>query len=130
MVKMLDTPCEKCGWRMAGFHICAIDLRTPQGVKAATTANYTPPKGRKSRARPGANRSESVKAARAKEAGRAERDAEIIRLYDEMEFSMTGVSRQMGLDFRTVQKVLHTAANDEKIILRPNVGGRPRRGAA
>ena len=129
MVTRLDNPCEKCGWKMPGFHVCVIDLRTAEGVKAATTVNYQPPK-RKSRARPGANRSESVKAARAREAGRAERDEEIIRLYDEEELSMTAVSRQMGLDFRTVQKVLHTAAKDEKIVIRAHLGGRPRRYAA
>ena len=129
MVKMLDQPCVKCGWKLQGFHICVIDLRTAEGVKAATTANYEPPK-RKSRARPGANRSESVKRARANEAGREERDAEIIRLYDEMYLSMTGVSKRLGLDFRTVQKVLHTAANADKIVLRENRGGRPRTDAA
>lgn len=123
---MLDIPCAKCGWKFPGFHVCAIDLRTPEGVRAATTANYKPPAPRASRARPGANRSESVKAARAREVGRVERDAEIIRLYDEMDLSMTGVAKQMDLDFRTVQKVLHTAANADKIVLRLNPGGRPR----
>lgn len=129
MVAKRDEPCEKCGWKMPGFHICIIDLRTKDGIRAATRAEYTPPKKRKSRARPGANRSDTVKAIRAAEPGRAERDAEIIRLYDEAELSMTGVSRHMNLDFRTVQRVLHLAANDDKIVLRVNRGGRPRHDA-
>ena len=113
---------------MSGFHVCVLDFSTPEGVKAATTVDYEPPK-RKSRARAGANRSESVKASYVNRPGRAERDAEIIRLYDEMHYSINGISMAMGLDFRTVQKVLHTAANDDKIVLRTNRGGRPRRDA-
>lgn len=127
MVKMLDTPCVKCGWKLQGFHICVIDLRTKEGVKTATTVDYVPPAGRKSRARPGANRSESVKRARASEPGRTERDAEIVRLYDEELLSMNETSRRLGLDFRTVKNVLHKAAAANKIELRVNLGGRPRR---
>jgi DNA-directed RNA polymerase specialized sigma24 family protein len=126
MVAMLDIPCVKCGWKLKGYHLCLFNMRDVEEHKAATTVDYEPPKPRRSRARDGANRSESVRAARAKEPGRRERDAEIIRLYDEEELSMNGVARQLGVDFRTVKKVLHTAANAEKIVIRQNLGGRPR----
>lgn len=126
---MLDTPCPKCDWRFPGFHICVIDLRSPEGVRAATTVNYSPPK-RKSRARPGANRSESVKVARANDPGRAERDAEIIRLYDEMHYSMAGIAKAMKIDARTVSHVIKAAAAADKIELQVNLGGRPRTDAA
>lgn len=126
---MLDTPCPKCDWRFPGFHICVIDLRTAEGIKAATTVNYEPSK-RKSRARPGANRSESVKAARAREPGRAGRDAEIIRLYDELHYSMSGIAKAMQIDPRTVSNVVKAAAAAGKIELQVNLGGRPRSDAA
>jgi len=129
-VKPLDIPCEKCGWKMPGFHVCVIDLRTAEGVKAATTVNYSPPKPRPSRARPGANRSESVKESWARRAGRAERDAEIIRLYDEEELSMNQTAARLKIDYRTVSKVLKAAAEAGDIAIRSNTGGRPRRYAA
>lgn len=103
MVAMRDKPCEKCGWKLVGFHICAIDLRTKEGIKAATTPNYGPL------------------------AKRTERDEEIVRLYDEELLSMNETARRLGLDFRTVRSVLRRAAAANKIEIRVDLGGRPRR---
>lgn len=121
-MKKLDTPCVKCGWKLQGFHICVIDLRTKEGVKAATTVNYQPPK-RKSRARPGASSKPRIQA-------NEERDAEIIRLYDEMHYSMAGIASAMKIDPRTVSHVIKAAAAADKVDLRVNLGGRPRHDAA
>lgn len=145
MVKMLDNPCDKCGWRMPGFHICVLDYSTPEGVKRATFVESTelgapsllnnpePKKRAKKRTQPvfgseqdRANRSESVRQARAREQGRAERDAEIIRLYDVQHFSMNGTAAALGIDYRTVSKVLKEAAAAGEIVLQTNLGGRPR----
>ena len=122
MVKKLDTPCVKCGWKLQGFHICVIDLRTKEGVKAATTVNYQPPK-RKSRAQSGT-------ASKPRTQLNEERDAEIIRLYDELHYSMAGIASAMKIDPRTVSSVIKAAAAADKVDLRVNLGGRPRHDAA
>lgn len=147
-MKKLDTPCGQCGWKLAGFHICVLDFSTPEGLKRATYVEShevgassrlnKPPKKRSNRRhqpefgseQDRANRSEATRQARAKEEGRAERDKEIIRLYDEELLSMNRTAERLNLDFRTVKRVLHNAAQDGHIQLRVNLGGRPRRDAA
>lgn len=124
---MLDNPCVRCGWKLKGFHICVIDLRTEEGVVAARSGENIP-KQRKSRARRGANRSESVRIARSREVGRAERDAEIIRLYDKHNFSINEIVKKLGYDQRTVSKVVKAAAEAGSIVFRGNTG-RPSRAA-
>jgi hypothetical protein len=128
-VKMLDTPCGKCGHRFPGFHICVLDFSTKEGLKAATTVDYTPPAGRKSRARPGANRSESVAAARRREPGRAERDKEIARLYGDEQLSINAIVKKLGYSQKTVSAVVRKAVEDGHIIYRGNTG-RPKADAA
>ena len=138
MVKMLDVPCPKCSWKFQGFHICTIDMSTPKGVRAAT--RIVEPKSDKNKQKR-SNRlhqadagseearrriAEGVSRARATEPGRRERDAEIIRLYDEMHNSITRTAALTGLDYRTVRKVLHAAAARGDIVLRVDTGGRPR----
>ena len=43
------TPCPKCNWKFEGFHVCIIDLRTPEGrrhamreIKPRKKADYSP----------------------------------------------------------------------------------------
>lgn len=149
MVKMLDTPCERCGHRFPGFHICVLDFSTPEGRLRATFVESTElgapsplndpelKTRKKKRNQPAfgsaedrANRAEGVRQARAREAGRAERDEKIIAYYDDEEISMNGIAKIMGIDYRTVSKVLKAAAEAGKIQIRVNLGGRPRRDAA
>lgn len=149
-MKMLDVPCGKCGHRFPGFHICVLDFSTPEGVRRATFIESTeigaPSKlNQAPRAQPRkrANRqhqadagseehrariSEGVRRARANEAGRAERDAEILRLYD-MHHSIRSIATMIKADQRTVSAVVKAAASAGQIVFRGNTG-RPKRDAA
>lgn len=124
---------------MPGFHICVLDFHSPEGVQRATHVESTEigapstlnsPKAvkRKRRTQPvrgsdedRANRSQGVAAARAREQGRAERDQEIIRLYDD-NHSINGICKIMMLDQRTVSKVVRAAADTGRFIFRGNTG--------
>jgi len=144
---MLDVPCDKCGHRYPGFHICVLDFSTPEGIKRAKFVESTELGAKSKLNRPGrkrsnrqhqpdfgseqdrANRAESVRQARAREAGRAERDAEILKLYDEQQCSINAICSIMNLSQKTVSRVVREAADAGTIVYRGNTG-RPKRDAA
>lgn len=151
MVKMLDIPCGKCGWKMLGFHVCVLDFSTPEGLKRATFTESTElgapsPLNRPGRIQPRkrSNRqhqsdagseehrariAEGVRKARANDPGRAERDEEILRLYD-MHHSIRSIATMVEADQRTVSSVVKAAAAAGQVELKVNRGGRPRQDAA
>ena len=131
MVGILDQPCQRCGWKYPGFHICAFDFSTVEGVMEATKVE--PAKVTKSgKRKPPSLAHQSVggsvthkeriaagvRAAYARDPKRVERNKEIIRLYEDEEFSMRAISEKVGADFRTVANVLHTASDRGEIVLR------------
>ena len=120
MVKLRDTPCERCGWKYPGFHIC-VDLSRP----------LDPAIAKKHRPQPSHIRSEALiqmlQDGRAKRWERhreemAERDAEIVRLY-KTGLGFRVLAAQFGIAYQTARNVIRRAEANGEVVVRDPGGG-------
>lgn len=96
--------CGDCGWKYPGFHICLglppeIMERVEEGRKKEAPARV--------KSVPVENRTKF-----------ADRNREIIRLYDEEDFTMREVAEKLKIDQRTVMNILHNARDKGDVVIR------------
>lgn len=116
---MRHPKCERCNWKHGGFHVCIIDLRTPEGRRAATR----PRNPKKRRAVAGAFTAASQ---RSQDERWAKHYEDLEPIYQGMiDYYKTGTVgyRQVREKFKvghgTVVKVLRAAAERGELQIRP-----------
>lgn len=130
-IRYRDKPCQACGWKFQGFHIC-LDLpqdvmeRVEDGRKAPSVRSSTdssePPalKGRAATLTDGHRTAiaNGVRNKHARDPKRVERNKEIIRLYQDEDFSMREIAEKLKVDQKTVMNVLHSARERGDVVIR------------
>lgn len=110
-----DTPCERCGWKFPGFHVC-VDTSTPvdpqiqmkhnKGAGMISAAHLERLQlGRESRWH--RHREETM-----------ERDKNIVERYKEGDISLKELSRDTGLAFQTVRNIVQRAVERGEVEMR------------
>jgi DNA-binding CsgD family transcriptional regulator len=100
-VKLRDNPCERCGWKFPGFHVC-VDLSTPEPATKATHPDMTP------------SQLESLNQARLSRWERhrlatADRDKKIVEMYKDGK-TLKEISEEIELAYPSVNKIVTRAA--------------------
>ena len=124
MVQYRDKPCDKCGWRFKTTHICldlpdAIMERIEDGRERDVNGQVKSTK--KAIARTDEHKegiSDGLRRAAASDPRRIERNKEILKLYDEEEWSMADIATSLRCEKRTVMTVLQQAEDRGDITIR------------
>jgi hypothetical protein len=114
-MKLRDVPCERCGWKYEGFHVC-VDLSAP--VDPKVLAKHTQRYKHSSEMRDRLSNAASIRWARHRE-DMAERDSRVVERYKEDNASMRDLAGEFGIDFQTVRNILHRAAARGECEIRP-----------
>lgn len=117
---MQNTKCGKCGWKFPTFHICVIDLSTPEGRRAATRPRV---KKSKRKAVAGAftensQMSQDERWQRHRE-DMAPLHREIVEYYKTGTVGVRQVREKFKVGHGTVVKVLREAAERGDLVIRP-----------
>lgn len=114
---MRDDPCEKCGWKFLGFHVC-VDKSIPLDPKIAKKYGLGRKTGPLSFAQ-----EEALAAARNARwerhyAENAERNQKIVDRYKE-QVGYRELAAEFGLSYQTVSSIIHRAAKVGDVEIRP-----------
>lgn len=112
MVKMRANPCEKCGWKYPGSHIC-VNLSEPMMKQVGPTATKRVRKKAESDDSEG-----GVSNMRLRDAQFRERNKQIVKLYAVEQKTMRDIAKQLLIDDSTVMNVLHAAKERGEITIR------------
>jgi DNA-binding NarL/FixJ family response regulator len=114
-VRLRDTPCETCGWKYPGFHIC-VDLSKPVENRIQNKHNamqrQTVSSEQKKRLADGL-----TERWRKHRMDTRDRDRKIVEAY-KSGMGMNAISREFGPAYQTVRLILHRAADRGEITVR------------
>lgn len=109
MVSSSKAPCDRCGWKWGGSHVC-VNLSEPDMKKVGPTTT--------ARVRKKAESDDRTSNQHLRDAQFKERNKNIIRLYSVEQKSMREIAKAMDLPDTTVMNVLHAAKERGEISIR------------
>lgn len=120
-MKLREKPCERCGWKFPGFHIC-VDLSAP----CAQENQLHPPRPKATRSYPNGLSEAHVTALNEGRTQRwlkhrakhSERDAQIVQRYKDG-LSFPALAKEFDIAYQTARGVIHRAAEEGLVVVRP-----------